>query len=239
MSRPAPLAVVYADADFVAVDKPAGLLMHRSDLAAEVGEVLMQRLRDQLRRRVYLVHRLDRPTSGVVLFGLSAAAARAACAQFEARSATKTYLGVVRGWADVTGVIDHPLVEEEGRAPQAATTSYRCLATATWPLAVGRYPSARYSLVAVQPQTGRRHQIRKHFHHASHPLIGDTTHGDGRHNRVFREHLDCHRLLLHAARLRLPHPAGGELDVQAPPSGTFAAVLERLGWSAAAQGVYR
>lgn len=239
MSRPAPLAVVYADADFVAVDKPAGLLMHRSDLAAEVGEVLMQRLRDQLRRRVYLVHRLDRPTSGVVLFGLSAAAVRAACAQFEARSATKTYLGVVRGWADAAGVIDHPLVEEEGRAPQAATTAYRCLATATWPLAVGRYPSARYSLVVAQPQTGRRHQIRKHFHHASHPLIGDTTHGDGSHNRVFREHLDCHRLLLHAARLRLPHPAGGELDVQAPPSGAFAAVLERFGWSAAAQAVYR
>lgn len=229
------LEVVYRDERFIAVAKPAGLLMHRSDIAERVDDFLLQRLRDQIRRRVYIVHRLDRPTSGVVLFGLDVEAARAACAAWEAQAVDKRYLAVVRGWPAAEGTIDYPLIEEPGRAAQPAVTAWRRLACAELPIAVGRYTSARYALLEVRPLSGRLHQIRKHFHHISHHLIGDTTHGDGRHNRAFREHCASHRLLLHAARLRLPQPfATGEmLDLRCPPGGDLQATFARLGWAEA------
>lgn len=231
---PAPLIILWRDERYVAVAKPAGLLMHRSPIAERVEEFLMQRLRDQLRRHVYLIHRLDRPTSGVVLFAFDPEAARAACAHWEERTVEKTYLAVVRGWPAQTGTIDYPLAEEPGRPEQPAITHWQRLATVDLPVPVGRYASARYALLAVRPETGRLHQIRKHCHHVSHHLIGDTTHGDGRHNRLFRERYDCRRLLLHAWRLRLAHPlSGAPLDLAAAPDPDYARVLAALGWSGA------
>lgn len=200
------LKILYQDAHYVAIDKPAGLLVHRSPISRDQVFAL-QTLRDQLGRRVYPVHRLDRATSGVLIFGLSADAARRLVVQFELREVDKEYLAVARGWVDTNGIIDHPVADEEGNGiAQVARTRYRRLATIELPFAVDRYPSSRYSLVSIVPETGRRQQIRKHFKHISHHLIGDTTHGNGRHNRFFRVHYGIHRLLLMSRRLGFRHP---------------------------------
>ncbi|MGB5198614.1 MAG: pseudouridine synthase [Sedimenticolaceae bacterium] len=200
------LKILYQDAYYVAIDKPPGLLVHRSPISRDRVFVL-QTLRDQLARRVYPVHRLDRATSGVMLFGLSAEAARRMVALFEARRVDKEYLAVARGWVDDCGLIDHPVADAQGSGvAQPARTRFLRLAKVELPFMVDRYPSARYSLVSVTPETGRRQQIRKHFKHISHHLIGDTTHGNGRHNRFFRSHFGVRRLLLTSRQLAFVHP---------------------------------
>lgn len=184
----------------------------------------MQMLRDQLGKRVWPVHRLDRATSGLLLFALDADSAAHLGRQFMARAVAKRYLAVVRGHVDGQGLIDHAL--ESGRREQAARTRYQHLARMELPYAIGRYPSARYSLVSAVPETGRMHQIRRHFKHIFHPLIGDTTYGEGRHNRLFRELFACHRLLLHASRLRFVHPASDKtMELHAPTTGTFRRII--------------
>jgi tRNA pseudouridine65 synthase len=182
----------------------------------------MQLLRDQLGQRVWPLHRLDRATSGVLLFALDAETAALVGRQIMAREFDKRYLAVVRGYVESDGLIDHPLSTEGDRPARPALTRYRRLATMELPVPVGRYPVARYSLVEVCPLTGRTHQIRRHFKHLFHPLIGDTTYGEGRHNRLFRQRFGCHRLLLHAVQLALTHPRSGEhLDLRAPTVGAF------------------
>jgi tRNA pseudouridine65 synthase len=226
-----PLTLLHHDAQVVAIDKPSGLVVHRS---AEAGERdnCMTRLRRQLGRWVWPVHRLDRGASGVLLFGLDTGAARALALAFAQRRVEKQYLAVVRGHAPREGQIDHALSDDMGGPPAAASTRFTCLAQVELPIAVGRYASARYSLVAVEPLTGRRHQIRRHLRHVGHPLVGDVTHGEGRHNRLFREQFGCWRLLLHACSLSVPHPsAASALVLQAPPPAEFARVCARLGWS--------
>ena len=200
------LRILYQDPYYVAIDKPPGLLVHRSPISRD-RVFAVQTLRDQIGHRVYPVHRLDRATSGILMFGLSTEAASRLSARFQSREVEKAYLAVARGWVDETGLIDHPVTDEEGSGePQAAVTRYHRLATVELPHPVDRYPSARYSLVKVTPHSGRRQQIRKHFKHISHHLIGDTTHGNGRHNRFFREHFGIHRLLLMSWQLGFRHP---------------------------------
>ena len=200
------IRILYQDPYYVAIDKPPGLLVHRSPISRD-RVFAVQTLRDQIGQRVYPVHRLDRATSGVLMFGLSAEAAGRLAVRFQSHEVDKAYLAVARGWVDESGLIDHPVTDEEGNGvAQAAVTRYRRLATIDLPHAVDRYPSARYSLVNITPQSGRRQQIRKHFKHISHHLIGDTTHGNGRHNRFFRERYDIHRLLLMSWQLGFRHP---------------------------------
>lgn len=223
------LPILYQDEHYVAIDKPAGLLVHRTRIAE--GQVFaMQMLRDQLGQWVYPVHRLDRPTSGVLLFGLSQDAARNMSGLFEHRQVKKQYVAIVRGYVDDSGVIDYPLAEEPGRPTKSAVTAYRCLDRTELPIAVTRYPTSRYSLVSIQPETGRMHQIRKHFAHIRHPLIGDTTHGEGRHNRFFREHFGVDRLLLMASALSFVHPfTDAPVLIQAPPDTAWLGLCRKLG----------
>jgi len=230
--RPRPLHVLYRDDHFVAIDKPPGMLVHRSPISRDQVFVL-QTLRDQLGQRVYPVHRLDRATSGVLLFGLSTQAARRLAARFESHHVDKRYLAVARGWVDQSGLIDHPVKDDEGNGrAQSALTRYRCLGRIELPFAVDRYPSSRYSLVEVRPQTGRRQQIRKHFKHISHHLIGDTTHGNGRHNRFFRQHYGLYRLLLMAHRLDFEHPYLNEpVSLQADLDADWSAISKLFDWS--------
>jgi tRNA pseudouridine65 synthase len=231
-SAPPPLSILYRDDDYVAVDKPAGMLVHRSWIAEEEEVFLLQTLRDQLGQRVYPIHRLDRPTSGVILFALSSEAARRMCGVFEQRDVTKEYLAIVRGYTDEHGHIDYALREEPHKPEQQAITDYQRLATVELPIPVGRYNTSRYSLVRVTPITGRMRQIRKHFHHIFHPLIGDTSHGEGRHNRLFRQEFAIDRLLLHAHRLQLRHPDSGEwLTITAPLPTEFAQLMSRFDWN--------
>jgi len=233
------LDILYRDDHLVAVHKPAGLLVHRSPIDRHETRFALQLVRNQIGRRVYPVHRLDKPTSGVLLFALRSEVAQQLTVLFESRQMRKTYLAVVRGIPAEQGAIDYPLYEEEDRlAPldpereaQPAVTLYRRLAEVELPITVGRYPTSRYALLEVQPQTGRRRQLRRHMKHIFHPIIGDTTYGDGRHNRMFRDTFDCQRLLLTATRLEFAHPASGELlRISAAPDESFAQVLHRLGW---------
>ena len=229
-----PIPILYRDEHLVAVDKPAGLLVHRSPIAADAEDFLVQRLRRTLGQRVYTAHRLDRPTSGVMVFGLTPEAGTALSLRFERREVHKRYLAVVRGWTDDTGEIDYALADAKGGNARAAVTRYRTIARVELPFAVGPYATSRYSLLLAEPFGGRYHQIRRHFHHIFHPLIGDTTHGEGRHNRLFRDQFGINHLLLHALGLRLAHPFDDtELDLLAPLGPTWCALLERLGWAEA------
>lgn len=231
MTTETQLPILALDDHLVAIHKPPGLLMHRSPISRDRVFVL-QTLRDQIGRRVYPVHRLDRATSGVLLFGLSPQDAQAMVRQFEARSVDKEYRALARGWVDLSGVIDHPVADEEGNnVPQPAITDYRCLQRGELPYPVDRYPTSRYSLVSVSPRTGRRQQIRRHFKHISHHLVGDTTHGNGRHNRFFRERFGINRLMLTSQRLCFDHPASGErVCLQALQELEWLRLNEIFGW---------
>lgn len=194
-------------------------------------------LRDQIGRPVWPVHRLDRGTSGVLLFALDADTASRLGGQFQRGEASKTYLALVRGHPPQSGEIDHPLSRQadpraglEAGPPQPAVTRYRRLAAVEIPYRVDRYPGSRYALLELHPLDGRRHQLRRHLKHIAHPIIGDATHGQGRHNRLFQELFGCRRLLLAATELRLAHPADGrELRLIAPLAEEFRAVLTALG----------
>lgn len=234
------LSILYRDDHFLAVNKPAGMLVHRSDLDRHETVFALQLARALTGCRVYPVHRLDRPTSGVLLFALSPETTARAADAFQEGRIRKTYLAIVRGITGEEAVIDYPLREiperfQErgggGDVPKEAVTAFRRLAAAELPFPVGTFPTARYSLLEVTPRTGRRHQIRRHLKHVFHPIIGDTTYGDGRHNRLFRSELGCGRLLLHAAAYSFLHPWSGEtVTITAPLDDAFAAVMERIGW---------
>ena len=234
------LPILYRDDDLVVIDKPAGLLVHRSILDRNETRFAVQLLRDQIGRRVIPVHRLDKGTSGVLVFAFDREMAGALGAQFESREVGKRYLAVVRGWPEVAGMIEHPLkiVRDEYELqidaltpPQAARTGYRRLACIELPIPDDRHSSSRYALLELAPETGRRHQIRRHLKHISHPVIGDATYGKGRHNRMFGEQFDCRRLLLHCAAMTLRHPRSSVLlDLAAPLRGDFARLIERFGW---------
>jgi len=190
----APLTVLYRSAAIVAVDKPAGLAVHRGQSRDAVHA--LQLVRDQVGQYVYPVHRLDRGTSGVLVFALSQDAARAVAEAFEDGAVTKRYVALVRGAPPEEVFVDHALRPEDGGAPKPAATAFRTLA---------RY--GRYALVEATPKTGRTHQIRRHLKHLSCPIIGDVRYGKGIHNRFFRERYALSRLALHAASLSLVDPA--------------------------------
>ncbi len=238
------LEIVYADDHLVAINKPPGLLTHRSAVARQETRFAMQLLRDQLRQRVFPVHRLDKPTSGVLLFALSSHGARLVSEQFARREVQKEYLAVVRGISPAEGVITHPLKEKldkmtDGKAfrdkpAQDAETHYRRLAQLELAVRVDRYPQTRYSLVHLEPKTGRKHQLRRHMKHLGHPIVGDSTHGKGVHNRFFANHFDCRRLLLACTAITLPHPAtGSPLTIRARPGEAFERILREFGWDGA------
>lgn len=216
-----PLSVIYQDEHLVAIDKPVGLLVHRSWLASEAREFAMQKLRDQLGCYVYPVHRLDRPTSGILLFALNKNSAGLMNAQFSEQQVRKMYHAVVRGYVPEHGQIDYPLREEldkiadkyanSEKKAQVAVTDYMSLARVELPYAVSKkHSTTRYSLVQLSPKTGRKHQLRRHMAHIRHPIVGDTTHGDGRHNRFFRTHFGIDRLMLAATGLEFKHPITDE-----------------------------
>jgi tRNA pseudouridine65 synthase len=227
------LAILYRDERYVAIHKPANVLVHRTWLASRDERFVLQALRDQLGQRVYPVHRLDRATDGVLLFGLDPEAAGALAEPFENQQVEKVYWAIVRGWTDQSGTIDNPVKDrDEGGEPKPGISHYRRLAQVELPVAVDRYPTSRYSWVEVRPLTGRRHQIRQHLKHIGHPLIGDTSYGKGPHNRFFRERFGIHRLLLMARSLAFTQPFTGEpLTITAEPEPTWRGLCEELGWT--------
>lgn len=236
------LEILYQDEHLVAINKPAGLLVHRSWLDKGETQFAMQMTRDQIGQHVYTVHRLDRPTSGVLLFALDAETARLLTDAFAGHRMQKEYLAVVRGWAPLQKFLDYPLKEEldriadkfadQDKPAQPAKTHIRCLGRVELPFAVSpRHPSSRYSLVKLLPLTGRKHQLRRHLAHLRHPIVGDTSHGDGRHNRFFREQFSCDRLMLHHHQLSFRHPHSNELlTIRASLDERWQQQLQAFNW---------
>ena len=238
------IKLLFEDDHYFAIDKPSGLLVHPSPIERRAPNAVAL-IRQQLGIKAYTVHRLDRPTSGVLIFAKSSEAANKLNICFAERRVQKTYHCVCRGWIDEAGVIDYPLKEildkvadkmaNPNKPPKDAVSEYRRLGTVELPIPVGRYQAARYSLVEVKPKTGRKHQIRRHLKHLSHPLVGDTKHGDGRHNTLFRDNFGLDRLLLMASRLEFEHPFTGEkIAIDAPVTPWVDELFTQFGW----QGLY-
>ena len=213
------LDILYRDSRTIAVNKPAGMLVHRSWLDRHETQFVMQTLRDQIGQHVYPAHRLDRPTSGVLLFALDPEAARLLTQQFEQKTTRKTYWAIVRGYLPDDGLIDYPLkyqpdkiAESQTEATlQEAQTRYCCLARTELPFqSATRYPTSRYSWAELIPNTGRKHQLRRHMKHIFHPIVGDTNYGDLRQNHATAAHLGPTRLMLHARSLSFQSIENGE-----------------------------
>ena len=215
------ITVRYADEWLAVVDKPAGLMVHDSALARDEHDFLADRLREQFGRPLFLIHRLDRATSGGLLVAFDRESASALGTQWMARSVDKHYLAICRGWPEDI-VVDHPLDGGPGKpVKKPAVTRFTRLATTELSVPSSGFPASRYALMRAEPMTGRFRQIRRHLKHRSHHLIGDTSHGDGRHNRNFRM-LGIHRMLLHARRLAFTHPhTGARIEAVAPVDAEF------------------
>tara|TARA_R110002167_G_C12684720_1_gene651806 strand:- start:671 stop:1417 length:747 start_codon:yes stop_codon:yes gene_type:complete len=211
-----PLSIIYQDEYLVAINKPSGLLVHRSMLDKHETQFAVQLLRDQIGQYVFPVHRLDRPTSGVLVFALSADVARKLGEQFANQIIAKTYLAIVRGHIADKGEIDYALKEKLDKIAdkmakldkpaQEAVTLFNRLDKFELPFAVSKYASARYSLVQLSPKTGRKHQLRRHLAHINHPIVGDTTHGDGKHNTFIRQQFNFNQLALTCKSMHITHP---------------------------------
>lgn len=240
------LPILYQDAHLIAVHKPAGLLVHRTGIDRHETRFAVQIVRDQIGQHVFPVHRLDKGTSGVLLFALNQPVARELSQHFTEQKIAKRYWAVVRGHPAEQGRIDHPLdrilddygnrrdSEQATEAPaesQTAITEFRRLATIELPVAIDRYPCSRYALLELMPLTGRRHQIRRHLKHLAHPIIGDVRYGKGNHNRYFREVLQAPRLLLACVRMQLHHPVSGQLlCIEQAVDGYFQDLLRQWDW---------
>lgn len=199
------LEILFEDEDFVAINKPHGLLVHKSSIAADTSEFALQILRDQIGKKVYPAHRLDRKTAGVLLFSLNKEMDSAIQTAFSQNLIKKEYLAVLRGHTDPEGTINYPLKKENGTI-QEALTHYQTLATTEIDLPFGKFPTSRYSLVLAKPETGRMHQLRRHFAHIFHPIIGDRPHGCNKQNKLWKDTFQHDTMLLHAKSLAFSHP---------------------------------
>ena len=221
------LEVLHRDEWLAVVNKPAGLMVHDSALARGESDFVADRLRVQFGRPIFLVHRLDRATSGCLLCAFDRDTASALGKVLMSREVEKDYWTVCRGWPEEdVFTIDHDLDGGPGKPlKKPAVTRFERLASVELALPSSGFETSRYAWLSAHPETGRFRQIRRHLKHASHHLIGDTSHGDGRHNRAFRM-LGIHRMLLHARRLAFAHPAhGGVVEVIAPVDDEFARAL--------------
>ena len=228
------LEILFEDEYLIAINKPSGLLVHRTSIAAEETVFALQMLRDQIGQHVSPVHRLDRPTSGVLLFSKEEEILPLLKEQFADRSVQKTYLAIVRGIPAIkSDLIDHPLTSERSNKLQEAQTHYKVLAEAEIPFdTTGRYPTSRYSLLELKPETGRTHQIRRHLAHLRHYILGDKKHGDNKQNQFFERQFGMENLLLHARTLEFKHPISQEtIIIEAALPVHFQKAMSNLGWS--------
>lgn len=230
------LEVLFEDEELVVINKPAGLLVHKTALAYGEEENALIQLRDQIGSWVAPVHRLDRATSGCLLFAKNEQVLPSLKSLFMDRAIEKRYLCIVRGIpAQHEGLIDHPLTSERSGKLQEAQSKYRVLMESEQAFdSTGRYPTSRYSLLEVELLTGRTHQIRRHLAHIRHYILGDRKHGDNKQNTYFETHFGLQNLLLHSWKLDFAHPlTQAYLQLTCAPPPHFQAIVEKLGWSRA------
>ena len=224
------LEIVYQDDHLIAINKPHGLLVHRSSIATDAKEFALQLLRDQVGRFVSPVHRLDRKTSGLLLFAFDKEVEIAMHQQFQNGEVRKKYLAILRGHAPDQLDIDYPLAKENGNM-QEAFTSFVTLKRAELDIAFGKHQTSRYSLVEAQPTTGRMHQLRRHFAHIFYPIIGDRKHGCNKQNKFFKEQWEMTTMMLHASELTFIHPVTKkEIQLKASVQAEFLRVMELMKW---------
>lgn len=223
------LDIVYQDAHFVAINKPHGLLVHRSPIAKDATTFALQQLRDQLNQKVYPLHRLDRKTGGVLLFTLNKDLLGDGQQLFAKGAVKKEYLAIVRGHTDDSGCIDYSLKKENGQL-QDAVTYFTTIDRCELPVPFLKHATSRYSLIKVIPETGRMHQIRKHMSHILHPIIGDRPHGCNKQNKLFKEKWDMITMMLHASELTFRHPVENHLTgISAPLQSEFKRMVDMMG----------
>ncbi len=220
------LEIIYEDEDLIAINKPHGLLVHRSRLAMDAKEFAVQLLRDQIGKKVYPVHRLDRKTAGVLLFATSKEINAEISTLFQNNEISKTYQAIVRGWTDPEGTIDYAL-SNEGKTKEAKT-EYKLLEKYELPWKQGKFETARYSLLEIKPFTGRFHQIRKHLKHIYHPILGDRPHGCNKQNRLWKEKVGLSSMMLQAVNLNFTRKNGQVLNLIAERSVDFSKTIEIL-----------
>lgn len=218
------LEILYETDDLIAINKPHGLLVHRSRMAADVKEFALQILRDQIGQPVWPAHRLDRKTSGVLLFTKKKEVNSVIQTIFQERQIKKVYKALVRGHMDEKGTIDYALSHES--LPKQAVTHYSLIENFEIELKTTTFPTSRYSLIKVEPETGRFHQIRKHMHHISHPILGDRPHGCNKQNRIWLAKFGLEKMLLHAESLEFEYPEGNKVKIEAGMSAEFLRVLD-------------
>ena len=222
------LQIVYKDDYLVAINKPHGLLIHKTSLAKDANHFAVQMLRDQLGQRVYPAHRLDRKTSGLLLFSLQKEHLDACFKMFREKTIQKKYKALVRGFTEDSATIDYALRSENGTL-QEAVTHYTTFQRYEIALPFGKFNTSRYSLVELKPETGRMHQLRKHMAHIFHPIIGDRPHGCNKQNKLWKDKWAMTRMLLHASDLSFKHPiVENDIVLNAEYSKEFKAVLDRL-----------
>lgn len=224
------LDILYQDNELVAINKPHGLLVHRTKIANDADEFALQILRDQLNTHVHPVHRLDRKTGGVLLFALNTVSLKAMQGEFAQNQVKKTYWAIVRGYTNESGTINYPLKKENGMKQQAVT-NYRTINQAEINEPFNGHSTSRYSLIRVEPNTGRMHQIRKHLSHIFHPIIGDRPHGCNKQNRLFKEKWNMTTMMLHAAKLGFIHPSTCKpILISGPVQSEFSRMCKLFGW---------
>lgn len=222
------LEIVYKDAEMVVINKPNGMLVHPSPIARDAQTSAMQLLRDQLGTYVYPAHRLDRKTSGLLIFCLKNEYIPSIKEQFALRQVKKVYWAIVRGYTEDSGLINYPLQNDKGKT-QDALTNYETLARAEIPVAFGKHTTSRYSLVKLMPETGRMHQLRKHMAHILHPIIGDRPHGCNKQNKLFKEKWQMTNMMLHAKSLEFFHPVSKDkISLSADLPSEFKRMLQIL-----------
>ena len=222
------LEILYRDEHLIAINKPHGLLVHRSTIANDATEFALQLLRDQIGQPVYPAHRLDRKTGGILLFSLDKETDKKIQVLFQDKKIAKKYLAVLRGYCPESGTIDYPLVKENGSS-QDALTHFKRLATAEIDVPQGKFLSSRYSLVEANPETGRMHQLRRHFAHIMYPIIGDRPHGCNKQNKLWKEKFEMDTMLLHASQLEFDHPwTAKRIRIKADLQPEFKRVLNIL-----------
>lgn len=224
--------IIYRDENLIAINKPHGLLVHRSTYVGQADAFAIQLLRDQIGQRVYPCHRIDRKTGGALLFALNKEINTIIQSQFAANEVAKKYIAVVRGYTEDSGIIDYPLKNEKGKV-QSAVTEYITLNRVELDLPFGNFNTSRYSLVEIYPKTGRIHQIRKHLAHIFHPIIGDRPHGCNKQNKLFKEKFNMATMLLHARELKFINPLNKkeEIVITADFHSEFKKILKVMGWN--------
>ncbi len=222
------LEIVYQDENMVAINKPHGLLVHRSPIASDVQEFAMQMLRDQIHKKVFPIHRLDRKTSGILVFALSSEMASVLQSILADEQTQKKYFAIVRGHFPDELELDHPLTNDKGKV-QDAFTYFKCINRSELEIPFGKFSTSRYSLIEAYPKTGRMHQIRKHLNHLRHPIIGDRPHGCNKQNKLFKERWNMMTMLLHAQEFNMTHPVTNDpLILKAELFPTFKQMIATL-----------